>query len=101
MRRGGIELSWSGRKVTRFRETPMRHVVSADLLLPTLYLHFLDDQFRIKDKEYNNALRAGNDNSEVQLVLPDAPYLYPDYNGVSGELVDALAVVAKFLRSQA
>jgi len=69
--RGGLELNWKGTRVTKFREKRIPHVVDESLALPALYLHFLDKQF-LPDESFNNALRAGNDNSELHIVLPDS-----------------------------
>jgi len=102
LRRGGMEMSWTSKdgetfKVRKFRETPMPHVVDQDLALPTLYLHFLDKRFFVHEGEYNMTLRAGNDNSELQLVLPENAI--PEHVGPA--LQESLNVVVRFLRSQA
>lgn len=103
MRRGGMEVGWTGRDGTRrvvkkFRETPMKRVVSQDLALPTLYLHFLDEEFFVREGEYNPALRASNDNSELQLALPEE--MVPDRNSIHADWRSCFDTVKRFLKSQ-
>ena len=46
MKRGGVTLEWCGqRKVTRFKQQTMPHILDRALALPTLYLHMLDTLF--------------------------------------------------------
>lgn len=75
MERGGIQVEWGkvgkAAKVNKFLRQSLPHVVDARLMLPTLYLHFLDPIFRVKPGEMDAGLRAGNDSSEVQLVVPE------------------------------
>jgi hypothetical protein len=105
LKRGGLELTWQsgGRSTTvkKFREQAMPHVVHADLALPTLYLHFLDERFRpsLSDQRFNNALRSGNDNSEVQIILPSM-YVNGESFGLRGDLGKSLATALNFVRSQ-
>lgn len=103
MRRGGIDLNWTAkdgttRRVTKYREVPMQHVVDQDLALPTLYLHFLNKEFFLKEGEYNLSLRAGNDNSEIQLVLPQE--MVPSRNTLPETCRASFDVVMRFIRSQ-
>jgi hypothetical protein len=105
MKRGGIEIAWTTgqgtvKKVTKFRETAPRRVVDQDLALPNLYLHFLDSRFFLERGEFNTVLRSGNDNSEIQVVLPETPFLKLNF-ATMGELGENLLIVSKFLRSQA
>eukprot|EP00928_Gymnodinium_smaydae_P014014 TRINITY_DN15083_c2_g1_i1.p1 TRINITY_DN15083_c2_g1~~TRINITY_DN15083_c2_g1_i1.p1 ORF type:complete len:585 (-),score=127.99 TRINITY_DN15083_c2_g1_i1:324-2030(-) len=107
LRRGGLELNWrtklgAARKVTKYRPVAVRQIVDNDLCLPTLYLHFLDARFFLSEKEYDPALRSGNDNAELQLALPEAPFMAPDFAATLGpELGPSLCTVVGFLRSQA
>merc|ERR1712194_575084 len=46
-------------------------IVQSDLALPTLYLHFLDKDFLPQENgAFDSGLRSGNDNSELQIILP-------------------------------
>jgi len=76
----------------------MRHIVDQDLALPNLYLHFLDKAFFVKDGEYNLSLRAGNDNSEIQLVLPED--IVPSRDSVPEFWRQSFDIIMRFLRSQ-
>lgn len=76
----------------------MPHVVDTDLTLPTLYLHFLDKAFFVKEGEYNLSLRAGNDNSELQVVLPEE--MVPRRDTISDDWRSSFDIVLKFLRAQ-
>lgn len=101
--RGGLEVTWRGGvKTKKFRQMPFPHARKEDLTLPMLYLHFLDDMFKVKPNEFDPGLRAGNDNSEQQLVVPEtftSPEL-PPHNG--GEDLDkCLKIVLGFLRDEA
>jgi len=103
MRRGGIDLNWTGRdgttkRVTKYREQPMQHVVDQDLALPTLYLHFLHRDFFVKEGEYNLSLRSGNDNSEIQLCLPMEAV--PTRAIIPESCRNSFDIVMTFLRSQ-
>lgn len=106
LRRGGVTVNWTSagavRRVSSFRERPMSHVVDTDMALPTLYLHMLDRRFLPTAGQMNNALRSGNDNSELLLVLPET-YL-ADASvasaGVDVSLACSLETVLTFLRSQ-
>lgn len=72
MRRGGVTVTWDGAgTITRFRERPLPHVVDTTIALPTLYLHKLPSSFFPPHGCIANALRSGNDNSEILLALPD------------------------------
>lgn len=102
MKRGGLELNWNSMKVRRFQERQMPHVVDENLALPPLYLHFIHNRFRPKDGEFNTALRAGNDNAELQLVLPQSFSEEIIQNADLGVgLRGALTRVLRFLMSQA
>eukprot|EP00927_Polykrikos_kofoidii_P045001 TRINITY_DN38864_c0_g1_i1.p1 TRINITY_DN38864_c0_g1~~TRINITY_DN38864_c0_g1_i1.p1 ORF type:complete len:498 (+),score=60.07 TRINITY_DN38864_c0_g1_i1:113-1606(+) len=104
IRRGGLELTWrSGGKrhtVRSFRERPMRRAVSADFLLPPLYLQFLDREFVMTNGDLDNALRSGNDNNEIILVLP-ADYVADARRLVGFKLGRHILRVHGFLSSQA
>lgn len=72
---GRVQLEWeeadgSRCRIRSFEETVPPRVVRQDLLLPTLYLHFLSNEFFMKDNEVCAAMRAGNDNSEIQIAVP-------------------------------
>lgn len=100
MRRGGVELMWcGGQRITAFRERPLPHVVDASLALPTLYLHMLPTMFFPRDGDMNSALRSGNDNSEIVLVLPER---YVDEAALAPPqaLAHSLSIVLAFLRTQ-
>jgi hypothetical protein len=84
--------------VAKFRETTMPRLTNQDLALPTLYLHFLDNAFFLNEGERNNNLRGGNDNSEIQLVLPVE--LLPSRETVSKDWRSSFDLVVNFLRSQ-
>ena len=65
-----MSIDWAGAATNGLvEETPPR-VVDAGLRLPTLFLHFLSDVYRLGDEEINVGLRAGNDNSEILLCVP-------------------------------
>lgn len=93
---GRLSVEWSGGSGARstlstFQEKLPPRVVNKDLLLPTLYLHFLDPLFHVSENESCLAMRSGNDNSEIQLALP--------LSMVTAQLsrVPALATVVQFL----
>jgi len=103
MTRGEMVLDWtmpdgSLRKVRKFRQVKMPQLREDDLALPTLYLHTLDQRFRVKDGEYSSNMRSGNDNSELMLVLPEDLVSQP--RAFEPELKTAFDGVVKFLRSQ-
>jgi len=103
MTRGEVVLDWtmpdgSLRKVRKFRQVKMPQLREDDLALPTLYLHTLDQRFRVKDGEYSSNMRSGNDNSELMLVLPEDLVSQP--RAFEPELKTAFDGVVKFLRSQ-
>lgn len=106
MARGAVEVQWRNRgsvaTVRQFREKPARQICDESLALPTLYLQFLDPQFLLGSGEIDWALRAGNDNEEVRVVLPEG-YMSDYYvlgNRVGGKLGEHLAMVLRFLISQ-
>jgi len=101
MQRGGVTLEWCGqRKVTKFEEQPMPHIVDRALALPTLYLHMLDKRFFLREGELNHHLRSGNDNSEIVLVLPEM--YVKDHRAMKApeSVAASLAIVLSFLVSQ-
>jgi len=103
MKRGGLEVTWRGGvKVKKFNYVPFRHVVDQDLALPTLYLHFLHEDFHVQDKEFDPGLRSGNDNSEQRIVLPEmfTGADRPEHSG-GEDLDNAIRIVMSFLKSQA
>lgn len=73
-RSGRFDLSWKGENVKKFREVKIVHNTNENLVLPTLYLHFLDQDFRESEKrdELDKSLRAGNDMAELIIKLPSA-----------------------------
>mmetsp|Transcript_99045 Transcript_99045/g.171657 ORF Transcript_99045/g.171657 Transcript_99045/m.171657 type:complete len:586 (-) Transcript_99045:340-2097(-) len=103
--RGGLEVTWNKmgarRQIRKFREKPIPHVVDTSLTLPTLYLHFLDEQFLPlgDNAKFDLALRSGNDNSEILIVLP-AKFSTTKY-GIGGELGESFERVRAFLKQQA
>jgi hypothetical protein len=80
----------------------MPQVVDAELALPTLYLHMLDGRFVPTAGRMNNALRSGNDNSEILLVLPETYLAHTSVAsaGTDASLAGSLEAVLTFLRSQ-
>jgi len=109
MRRGGLEVRWktgtaevsevrsfSGAKL---REAKMPRVVDADLILPTLYLHFLATEFTVGSGQIDIALASGNHNSELNIALP-ARYMPGTLEDPSSSLGQHLTRVLAFLRSQ-
>lgn len=81
----------------------MPRVVDQDLLLPTLYLHFLDEEFRVTSGQLDLALASGNHNSEIGIALPDrfsTDKLGPMLDAGDADLRASLATVLGFLRDQ-
>lgn len=103
--RGGLELKWRQQQVRRFRRKEMPHVVDESLALPTLYLHFLHSDFLPREGCFDHALRAGNDNSELHIILPAAYTEGSAYNlgfpTLPSELSESLTLIMAFLKSQA
>lgn len=104
MRDGTYSMKWAGTSVTEFREVKIDHVMDASLALPTLYLHFLPQEFRIdkdcgRDSTLDQSLRSGNDMSEVVIKLP-AEYLSKDFADRCEELKEHVDEVVRALRSQ-
>jgi len=97
MRRGGVEVKWRDRSIKKFIETNMPKLKDDSIILPTLYLQFLDKEFHVKDNEYNLNLRSGNDNSELQIVLPSTMI-----SNLPDDIYDGnFAIVKNFLVAQA
>lgn len=106
MKRGGLEVKWktgngqlkivSGSKLS---EAKMPQEVDSGLALPTLYLHFLESEFRVESGQINNKLSSGNHNSELNIALP-ARYIPGMLEEPSSDLRQHLTRVLDFLRSQ-
>lgn len=92
-------LTWGGTRASGFREVKIPHVVNADLCLPTLYLHFLDARFRTQRGGLDNALRAGNDNSEV-IIKIDTGFLSDSFASRCEDCTDAVQIVIQALKAQ-
>jgi len=87
-----------GGNVTKFREVKIPHLVDEGLALPTLYLHFIHEDFRMKDgAEVCCELRSGNDMSEVLLQVP-GKYLSDSFVAQCGQCRDAVKTVIDTLR---
>lgn len=99
LRNGAFSMQWGGDMVRKFREVKIPHVKKEELALPTLYLHFLHEDFRIGDGELDGDLRSGNDMSEVVVKLP-AEYLTSDFAERCQELKEDVEIVAKALQAQ-
>lgn len=98
MKSGDVELKWQGQRISKFEETSFPLVRDTEMELPNLFLGFLDEAFLPKKDECDPQLRAGGDNSEIQLVLPKAmvPTVPED-----SPLRPHLDFVIEFLTSQA
>jgi hypothetical protein len=97
LRSNTYSMQWGGQKVTKFKETKVPHVKNDDLCLPTLYLHFLDQAFRVEDGQLDRNLRAGNDMSEVVIKIQEK-YFTDSFAGQCGELREEVATVVGALR---
>lgn len=97
LRSNSYSMQWGGQKVTKFKEVKVPHVKDDALALPTLYLHFLDQDFRVEDGELDRNLRAGNDMSEVVIKI-DAKYLSESFAGQCGEYSEDVSIVVGALR---
>uniref|UniRef100_A0A6U6QYV6 RING-type domain-containing protein n=1 Tax=Zooxanthella nutricula TaxID=1333877 RepID=A0A6U6QYV6_9DINO len=105
MRRGGLEVKWTrgGAAQTvpghKLQEACVPRAVDVNLLLPTLYLHFLADDFLMQDRDIDLALKSGNDNSELIIALPGS-YDVERVGDSFGCLAQHLARVLTFLRAE-
>lgn len=99
MRNGKFSMTWGGTTVTQFREAEIPRIEDPGMQLPTLYLHFLDDDFRIQDGDLDRAMRSGNDMDEVIIKLP-GKYLSPEFAAGCKDLKDDIEELTKALRGQ-
>jgi len=72
---GKIKVEWGmpegpAKTVSSFKEVKPEQLREDLMALPDLFLHTLDKRFMVKSGEYAVSMRAGNDNSELMLVLP-------------------------------
>jgi len=99
LRNGTFSLNWAGQTIKKFREVKPRHTVNQDLALPTLYLHFLHEDFRVEQGTLLQSLRAGNDMSEVVIKLPHQ-FLSRDFaTHVCSDIKEDVEEVVKALKS--
>lgn len=94
-------VNWGGQTVRSFREVKIPHVREEGLCLPTLYLHFLDETFRVGQGQLDFSLRAGNDMSEVVIKI-DEEFLTDDFatRSCGSECEKEVKIVIEALRSQ-
>lgn len=99
LRNGTFSLSWAGQTIKNFREVKPRHTIDTNLALPTLYLHFLHEDFRVEKGTLLQSLRAGNDMSEVVIKLPHQ-FLSRDFaTHVCSDIKEDVEEVVKALKS--
>lgn len=107
LKNGGMTLNWEGtdgqtRSVRTFREQRPKQVADADLGLPSLYLHFLDNRFYANADELDTRLKGGNDNSELRIVMPEM-YMSKSaavWEALDGDFKPKLDIVLDFLLAQ-
>lgn len=100
LRNNSYSMRWGSRNIKKFREIKPVQKREDGLALPTLYLHFLPQEFRIDRGGICQSLRAGNDMSEVVMKLP-SEYLSEDFAANQcGGLTKQVQEVQNALRSQ-
>jgi hypothetical protein len=99
MRKGNYSMTWGGRTIKNFKEVKIDHVLKEELSLPTLYLHFLTEEFRMpKDGDtLDQSLRSGNDASEIVIKLP-AKYFEATFAAKCGDQKEQVETVLATLR---
>lgn len=101
--RGGLEVTWrDGIATKKFERVTFAKDEDEEVQLPTMFLHMLDDRFKVKEGEFDTNLRAGNDNSEMQLLVPDmyTGTTLPPHNG-GPEMQHQINIVLAFLKQEA
>jgi hypothetical protein len=92
-------INWGGVVCRKFRQQKIKHVQDENLRLPTLYLHFIDEKFRIGQGELDFSLRAGNDMSEVVIKI-DSEFMSDSFASQCGECQSEAKIVIEALKGQ-
>jgi len=99
IKNGTFSMEWGGTTVTQFNEVEIPRIKDEGYQLPTIYLHFLHQDFRIADGLLDQSLRSGNDMGEVVMKLP-ASYFSAEFVEECKDVKKDVEEVLKALRGQ-